>query len=70
MPPEITSADVQAKVIMNHCLRCDKRWEQRKDSRPEQCPRCKSPRWDEPPRTPKKPPSSAEPQKPPAAAIS
>lgn len=30
-----------------HCLRCDHKWEVRKEGRPEQCPKCKNPKWDE-----------------------
>ena len=33
---------------MNHCLKCPHKWEQRKVGRPDQCPRCKNPKWDKP----------------------
>lgn len=31
-----------------HCLRCGEEWQPRYGTRPIQCPRCKSPRWDRP----------------------
>ena len=36
---------------MNHCLKCQHKWETRKKSgAPYQCPHCKNPKWTEPKR--------------------
>jgi len=33
-------------IQINQCVKCKRRWEQRSDKKPKQCPYCHNPNWD------------------------